>query len=76
MFASLHTSTLAVRRLSRRGGPLRLIRRLLDMMALRRQRRSLALLDDAMLRDIGLTREQAQFEASRPIWDVPNHWKV
>jgi uncharacterized protein YjiS (DUF1127 family) len=25
-------------------------------------------LDDAMLRDIGLCRDQARFEASRPFW--------
>lgn len=76
MFALLHTSTFAVRRLSRRGSPLRLAGRLLDMVALHRQRHSLALLDDAMLRDIGLTREEANTEATRPLWDVPRHWKA
>ncbi|SIO56638.1 Uncharacterized conserved protein YjiS, DUF1127 family [Rhodovulum sp. ES.010] len=39
-----------------------------------RQRRRLAELDDALLRDIGLTREQARAEARRPIWDVPPSW--
>lgn len=39
-----------------------------------RQRRALESLDDAALRDIGLTRDEAQAEASRPVWDVPAHW--
>jgi uncharacterized protein YjiS (DUF1127 family) len=34
----------------------------------RRQRRVLAGLDDHLLRDIGLTREQALVEARRPPW--------
>lgn len=33
-----------------------------------RSRRALERLDDAALRDIGLTREQALREASRPFW--------
>ncbi len=42
--------------------------------ALRRQRTHLAMLDDAALHDIGLTREDAQTEARRPVWDAPQHW--
>jgi uncharacterized protein YjiS (DUF1127 family) len=34
----------------------------------RRQRRLLAMLDDHLLRDIGVTREQALAEARRPPW--------
>lgn len=34
-----------------------------------RQRRALADLPDHLLRDIGVTREQATREASRPFWD-------
>ncbi len=33
-----------------------------------RTRRQLALLDDHLLRDIGLERPQAQAEARRPFW--------
>lgn len=33
-----------------------------------RQRRALRHLDDRLLDDIGLTREQAQKEASKPFW--------
>ncbi|WP_438826861.1 DUF1127 domain-containing protein [Rhodovulum iodosum] len=39
-----------------------------------RQRRRLAELDDALLRDIGLTRQDALSEARRPVWDVPQSW--
>jgi uncharacterized protein YjiS (DUF1127 family) len=34
----------------------------------RAQRRALAELDDDRLRDIGLTRAEAQVEAARPFW--------
>lgn len=47
---------------------------LLDLLALVRQRRKLADLDEAALRDIGVTRKEAQEEAKRPAWDVPHHW--
>ena len=48
---------------------------LLDRIFLARQRRRLASLDDHILRDIGLTREEAQAEAAQPVWDVPAHWR-
>lgn len=41
-----------------------------DLFAVYRERRALARLDDRALQDIGLTREQAELEANRPIWDV------
>lgn len=41
------------------------------VMAVARQRRELGRLDNRMLKDIGLTREQAQAEAARPFWDLP-----
>ena len=47
---------------------------LLDLLALGRQRRKLARLADAALRDMGLTRKEARDEAKRPVWDVPHHW--
>lgn len=43
---------------------------LLDRLAVQRQRRALARLPDAGLRDIGLTRAAALREARRPFWDV------
>ncbi|SPF77305.1 hypothetical protein ALP8811_02330 [Aliiroseovarius pelagivivens] len=42
---------------------------------IRRERAALSQLDAHRLDDLGLTREQAQREASRPIWDVPSHWQ-
>lgn len=39
------------------------------------QRRKLANLSAAQLHDIGLTADQADQEASRPIWDAPSHWR-
>ena len=39
-------------------------------------RRRLPGLPDHLLKDVGLTREEAIAEASRPIWDVPPHWRL
>jgi len=39
-----------------------------------RQRQHLRDLDESLLDDIGLTRNEAESEANRPIWDVPAHW--
>ena len=36
---------------------------------------SLRLLDDHLLRDIGVTRAEALSEADRAPWDAPAHWK-
>ena len=75
MFASLHTSTMAVARVQSRGS---FADRINDLAALilasldaREQRRKLASLDDAMLADIGLSRGEALAEFDRPIWDMP-----
>lgn len=38
-----------------------------------RERRALARLDAAMLKDIGLNHREAQREANRSFWDVPAH---
>jgi len=42
---------------------------------IRRQRQTLKALDSAMLRDIGVSRAQADAEANRPIWDAPANWR-
>lgn len=46
-----------------------------DLRALVRQRRELAELDEHLLRDIGVSRDEADAESSRPAWDVPSHWR-
>lgn len=43
--------------------------------AARKQRHDLNKLDQTALRDLGLTRAQADAEYSRPIWDVPADWR-
>ncbi len=53
---------------------LRLVHRLAAWIVLcherAQQRQALAELDDRMLRDVGLTRAQARFEAEKPCWRV------
>lgn len=51
-----------------------LLPHLLSRLALRRSRRRLADLDPHLLRDIGVTRAQAEAESERPLWDAPAHW--
>ncbi len=46
-----------------------LVTALLKAQTVARQRRELARLDDRMLRDIGLTRAQAEQETRRRFWD-------
>lgn len=45
------------------------------MAGLQRTRRHLLDLDDALLRDIGLTRDEAMDEAARRPWDAPATWR-
>ena len=53
---------------------LSLFSRLRLYMAVRRQRDHLAALDDRALKDIGLTRAEAETEADRGFWSAPDHW--
>jgi uncharacterized protein YjiS (DUF1127 family) len=46
------------------------------VLMLHRTRARLAMLDDHLLRDIGLTRAEAAAEAARPVWDAPGHWQA
>ncbi|MCX8955293.1 DUF1127 domain-containing protein [Ruegeria sp. NA] len=43
--------------------------------SLKRQRRQLARLDDRALQDIGVSRSEADAEASRFVWDAPEFWQ-
>ncbi len=47
----------------------------LQALSVMRQRRKLAQLDDAALKDIGITRAEASAEADRFFWDAPQIWK-
>lgn len=38
------------------------------------ERRRLARLDAHRLGDLGLTRDEAQKESRRPVWDAPERW--
>lgn len=51
-----------------------LLSRLRLLWTVRRQRNRLAALDERALRDIGLTREEADAEARRGFWSAPSHW--
>ncbi|MEP2530833.1 DUF1127 domain-containing protein [Shimia sp.] len=48
---------------------------LFKALAVLRQRRALARLDNAALADLGLTRADVSRELKRPIWDVPSNWR-
>jgi uncharacterized protein YjiS (DUF1127 family) len=51
-----------------RAGPLRLVERLLGWQERSRQRAMLASLDAHLLRDLGLTRSEAEQEFRKPFW--------
>ena len=57
------------------ASPISVLARLTNAHSVWRQRQKLKSLDDAALKDIGLTRDQAQTEAKRPFWDAPDNWK-
>ena len=65
-------------RLMSRPAPERpsLLARALYRLAVQRQRRRLRDLDDYLLRDIGLSRDEALTEAQRALWDPPGHWRL
>ena len=57
-----------------RRGPATLLGRLMALAALRRSRRQLGRLDRHLLRDVGLSPEDARREAESPLWNAPAHW--
>ncbi len=79
MFASLHTSTMTVRRVESRGtfaqSAANLLKGLRLALTAYEQRRVLSRMDAFMLADIGLTADEAAIEAARPFWDVPATWR-
>jgi uncharacterized protein YjiS (DUF1127 family) len=45
------------------------------MLAISRQRRNLRALDEHMLKDVGLTREEALAESRKTPWNAPDYWR-
>ncbi len=60
---------------SRAGISARKLDEFLRHRALSRSRRALLRLDDHLLRDIGLSRTEAETEAFRREWDAPASWR-
>lgn len=65
---------------SHHNGTSQLIRRfdravvfLLDYVEVAKQRRQLLALEDHALKDIGVTRAEANLEGNRSFWDLPDH---
>ena len=50
-------------------------RSVFSLIALAKQRRALARLDETRLKDLGVTAREADIEARRPFWDVPAFWR-
>lgn len=46
------------------------------MLEVWQQRQALARLDAHARRDLGLSDAEIDIETARPIWDVPNHWRL
>lgn len=49
---------------------------LFSLFGLARQRRELGQLDAHLLRDLGISPEDARSESRRGFWDVPRNWRV
>ncbi|MEL7202491.1 MAG: DUF1127 domain-containing protein [Pseudomonadota bacterium] len=64
---TLYRPTLTLRR------PTGIFAKVAALLALFSERRRLADMPDHMLKDLGITRGQADAEARRPIWDSPSH---
>lgn len=48
---------------------------LFSLISLWKSRRALTRMDEYMLRDIGLTPDDALVESQRGFWDVPCNWR-
>ncbi|MGB7318759.1 MAG: DUF1127 domain-containing protein [Planktotalea sp.] len=54
--------------------PISPLAKIFHMIRVARSRRALAQLSAEQLCDIGLTRQAAKREATRPFWDAPTTW--
>ena len=70
MKAMTRTSFIAPARTLPKGN---LLATLVTAWQVARERRALSHLDARTLQDIGMTEEAANFEASRPFWDLPSN---
>ena len=72
-----HPLSRALPRIGQRFWLRRLLHRIFAHEADRRARARLATLEPHLLRDIGLTQDQAleHAQAARPDWDAPGHWR-
>ena len=72
--SSVSTNTVAFISGAVSARPFGLLKSMINMVQLYKERRELAALDANALADIGVTRQEALAEASRPTWDVPEYW--
>lgn len=68
------TNSTSPARFGRTQRPTSLVDRVLLLLTIHRERHALKTLDAHMLDDIGITRNQAETEAERPVWDAPSRW--
>ena len=45
-----------------------------QMIAVAHQRRQLLALEDHLLEDIGISRQEARAESRQTVWNAPDHW--
>lgn len=68
------TNTLSARFPLAGLAPLAVLGMVTTALSITRERQTLSDLDDHLLRDIGVTRDDADVETKRPVWDAPNRW--
>lgn len=72
----LPTNTVVTAARQRRASTItRLLQQVTLWLEVRRQRRQLMSMSDHMLHDLGLSRADAEGEAMRPFWDLPERWR-
>ena len=67
-FRSIQSDSPSWWRLGLAAAPLKLLARVIKRHHRQRQRYTLAQLDDRMLRDMGISRSEAERESAKPFW--------